>query len=105
VTSVEDAEFLGYPSISKTGKNLDRVEELVLVNRRAIICEISNMLWILSGLVQSTLKDVRWIAAKFVPCVLSEECKFLATNTMSVIAHTHTYTHTPDLVPWDFFLF
>ena len=56
------------------------MEELVFVNGRALICEISNMLWILSGLVQSTLKDVGRIAAEFVPCVPSEECEFLATN-------------------------
>jgi len=33
VTSVEDAAFLGCPSMSKTGKNVDWVEELVLVNK------------------------------------------------------------------------
>lgn len=81
------------------------MEELVFINGTAIICEISNMLWILSGLVQSTLKDVRRIAAEFVPCVLSEECEFLATNTMSVVPHKHTHTHSPDLVPWDLLLF
>jgi len=73
--------------MSKTGKNVDWMEELVLVNRRAIILEISNML-ILSGLVQSTLKDVYRIAAEFVPCVLGEECEFLATKKMSVVPHT-----------------
>ena len=88
MTSVEDAAFLGCLSMSKTGKNVDWVEELVLVNRRAIILEISNMLLILSGLVQSTLKDVYRIAAEFVPCVLGEECEFLATKKMSVVPHT-----------------
>ena len=73
--------------MSKTGKNVDQVEEFVLVNRRAIMHEISNMLWILSWLIQSTLKDVYRYAAEFVPCVLSEECEFLATNKTSVVPH------------------
>jgi hypothetical protein len=88
--------------MSKTGKNVDWVEELLLVNRRAIILEISNMLWILSGLVQSTLKDVYQIAAKFVPCVLSEECEFLGKNKMSAV---NTPPYSPDLVLWNFRLF
>jgi len=66
--------------------------------------KFSNMLWILFGLIEITLKDVYRIAAEFVPCVLSEECEFLATKKMSVVPHTHT-PHSPDLVPWDFFLF
>lgn len=101
MTSVEDAACLGCLSMSNTGKNVDRMEGLVLENRRAIIHEISNMLGILSGLVPSTLKDMYRIAAIFV-LMLSEECEFLATKKMHVVPHPPC---SPDLVPCDFFLF
>jgi len=87
VTPVEDAEHSGCQSTSKTGENMDQVKDFVLKNRIMSICKLL-MLEISFGSVLSILKDslnVRQIAAKFVPNVLTEDQE----RTMS--AHATTF--------------
>lgn len=78
VTSVKDENRLGRPTSSKTNKNIDRVREMVLNDRRITIRELSDALALSFGSVQSILKDdlnMRRIAAKFVPRLLSNDQK------------------------------
>jgi predicted TIM-barrel fold metal-dependent hydrolase len=43
VTSLEDAERLGLPSMVKTDANVYQVKERNLKNRRITICEVANI--------------------------------------------------------------
>ena len=57
----------------KTWKN-KKVKVLVLGNRRNTICEVGNILGILCGWLKSISIDnliTHWVAAKFVPNLLS----------------------------------
>jgi hypothetical protein len=50
VISVEVAEHLGCPSMSKTVENMDQVKKLVHENRKVTVHEVSNMsIFILIG--------------------------------------------------------
>jgi hypothetical protein len=42
VTSVEDAERLRCPSVSKMDENVDCVKEVILINKRSTICEVAK---------------------------------------------------------------
>jgi phage antirepressor YoqD-like protein len=78
VTSVDDAKCSGHPSMHNTDENVDRVQELVHENRRITVREVAKMLGISYESVQIVLKDNLYmcrIAAKFMPCLLSEEQK------------------------------
>jgi hypothetical protein len=58
VTSLEDAECLGHPSVGKTDESVYQVKECNLKNRRITICEVANMSGISFGSVQSNLQHV-----------------------------------------------
>jgi hypothetical protein len=57
VSYVEDAEQWGQSSVSKLHENVDYVKEFILLNKRATICEITNMLGISLRLVRRTMED------------------------------------------------
>jgi len=76
--SVEDKERSGRPSTSKTQEKVERVSEMIWLNRRLTIREIFEDTNISYGSVQNILTtdlNIRWVSAKFVPCVLTVEQK------------------------------
>lgn len=59
-------------------ENVDPAREILRENRRIAIHEVGNILGISFGTVRRILKDnlsMHQIAAKFAPCLLSEEQK------------------------------
>jgi len=74
----EDKERWGRPSTSKTQQNVERVSEMIWLNRRLTIKEISEDLNISYSSIQNILTtdlNMRWVSAKFVPCILTVEQK------------------------------
>ncbi|PSN53698.1 hypothetical protein C0J52_02226 [Blattella germanica] len=64
--------------VTKPQENVDRVREIVLNDKRITIQEISDALGLSFGSVQNISTDdlnMRRIAAKFVPCLLSSDQK------------------------------
>jgi hypothetical protein len=57
VTFAEEAEYAGQLSKSQTDQNVNKVRELIFRNRIITLHDISNMLRISSGSVQSILRD------------------------------------------------
>jgi hypothetical protein len=78
VTSVDDAECSGHPSVHKTDENVNRLKELLHENRRITVCEVAKMLGISYELVQIILNGSPYmcrIVAKFMLCLLSKDQK------------------------------
>ena len=78
-TSVDDDDDRsGRPSTSQTPENVDRVREVIHSDRRQTIADVCDIVGLSYGSVQRILSDVlnmRRIAAKFVPKLLSDEQK------------------------------
>jgi histone-lysine N-methyltransferase SETMAR len=77
-TSVNDDEHSGQPSTSTTPENIPKVREAILVDRRRTIHDVCEIVGLSYGTVQRILSDglnMRHIAAKFVPRLLSNDQK------------------------------
>jgi hypothetical protein len=73
-TSVDDDERSGRPSTSKTPENIANVHEAILADRRRTIHDVCEIVGLSYGTVQRIPSDdlnMRRIAAKFVPLLLS----------------------------------
>jgi hypothetical protein len=77
-TSVDDVEHSGRPSTSTTSKNIAKVREAILADRRRTIHDVCEIVGLSYGTVQCILSDdlhMRRIAAKFVLRLLSNDQK------------------------------
>jgi hypothetical protein len=77
-TSVDDDERSGRPSTSTTPVNIAKVREAILADRRRTIHDVCEIVGVSYGTVQSILSDdlnMRRIAVKFVPRLLSNDQK------------------------------
>jgi hypothetical protein len=77
-TSVDDDERSGRPSTGTTPKNGAEVREVIRENRRRTIQDVCNILVLSYGTCQRILSDelnMRRIAAKFVPRLLTDDQK------------------------------
>jgi hypothetical protein len=75
-TSVDDDERSGRPSTSATPENIAKVREAILADRRRTIHNVCEIVGLSYGTVQRILSDdmnMRRIAAKFVPRLLSND--------------------------------
>jgi hypothetical protein len=77
-TSVDDDERSERPSTSTTPENIAKVREAILADRRRTIHDVCEIVGLSYGIVQRILLDdlnMRRIAAKFVPRLLSNDQK------------------------------
>ncbi|KAE9522415.1 hypothetical protein AGLY_017174 [Aphis glycines] len=77
-TTVESDEREGRPSTSRNEEMIQKIQTAIRGNRRLTIMELSNEFQISFGSVQTILTtdlDMRRVAAKFVPKLLSGEQK------------------------------
>jgi histone-lysine N-methyltransferase SETMAR len=81
--SVEDDERSGRPSTSKTTENVEKIRELIHEGCRRTIHEVADTVGISYGVCQAILTEnmnMRHIAAKFVPRLLSNDQKQRRVN-------------------------
>jgi hypothetical protein len=77
-TSIDDDERSGRPSTGTTPENVAKVREVIREDRRRMIQDVCNILVLLYGTCQRILSDeldMRRIAAKFVPRLLTDDQK------------------------------
>ena len=77
-TSIDEDPRSGQPSTSTDDVDIDAVRDLILQNHRLTIREIAEDVGISFGSCQAILTEklnMHRIAAKFVPCVLTEDQK------------------------------
>jgi hypothetical protein len=84
--------------IKKQNRSVNEMKELVLENNRIAVLEVTDMLGILFGLVQSTVKDFlnMWqIAIKFVPhdCTVCYLCMSFWLKTKLLYYYFTSPTH------------
>ena len=111
-TVVDDLPRSGRPSTSVTDKNIEKVKEIVLKDRRVSIREIAADLGVSFGSVQSVIHDVlcmRRVEARLVPRVLNAPAytshlvrDYLTKNNVNTVPQA---PYSPDIAPCDFFLF
>ena len=105
---VEDDERSGRPSTSTTDENVEKVEEMVMNNRRITIRDVADDVGISIGSCHEIFSNVlgmKRVAAKFVPKLLIFEQK---QRQMEVAQESLTMPqppYSPDMAPCDFFLF
>ena len=105
---VEDDDRPGSPSTSTTDENVEKVKEMVMNDRRIIIREVADDVGISIGSCYEIFLHVlcmKRVAAKFVPKLLNSEQK---QRRMEVAQESLTMPqppYSPDMAPYDFFLF
>ena len=105
---VEDDERPGRPSTSTTDENVEKVKEMVMIDRRITIREVADDVGISIGSCHGILLNVlgmKHVAAKFVPKLLNSEQK---QRRMKVAQESLTMpqpSYSPEMAPCDFFLF
>ncbi|UYV73828.1 hypothetical protein LAZ67_11001043 [Cordylochernes scorpioides] len=103
---VNHDQHTGRPRSLRCDENKLKIKELIKSNRRISIKDLSSETGLSVGLChQIVTKDLDMIrtSSKFVPRILTEEQKeFLAKNSTIHIPHP---PYSPDLAPYDFFLY
>ncbi|GFO23901.1 histone-lysine N-methyltransferase SETMAR [Plakobranchus ocellatus] len=114
-TSLQDESRSGRPNTANNDWNTARVDELIKVDRRVKLKEISLKLDIPKTNVYEIVHNkhgYRKLSARWVPKMLSDEHKHqsrnlpnpapVSTRRLDIIPHP---AHNPDLAPSDFHLF
>jgi hypothetical protein len=80
--SVEDDERSDRPSTSKTTENVEKVQELIHEDIHQTIHELADTVGISYGVYQEITENLNMcrIAAKFVPCLLTNDPKQRCVN-------------------------
>ena len=105
---VEDDERPGRSSTSTTDGNVEKVEEMVMNDRRITIREVADDVGISIGSFHEIVSNVlvmKRVAEKFVPKLLNFEQK---QRRMEVAQESLTMPqppYSPEMAPCDFFLF
>jgi len=107
-TSIEDDPKFGWPSMSMDDNYVEKVLAVIRQNHRLTGREVAEELGICKSLCHLILTgklQMRHVAAKFVPCLLTDALlihEFLTKHEMTVVPQP---PYSPDLAPADFFLF
>ena len=83
----------GRTSTSRTDENMARIRELIFADcRRRIddLVDLSGVSWSSCQLISSEELQMKRVAAKFVPHVLTVD-QFLTTNSMTQLLHPHIH--------------